>query len=235
MENLKYLENIIGSIEYKTYNFEHYSMALNKLFLSKTPLYSGAYIMSSGKTIFKRERKYENHLLLLEYMFKDGFVSKAKKCSSLKQLFELLVSYPTIGYFLAQQYAIDLNYSRIYDFDENEFVIAGPGAKSGIKKCFYSVGNYSESDIIKYMVENQHQEFAKRNLVFHNLWGRDLKLIDCQNVFCETDKYARLAHPNIEGLGNRTRIKQKYTSDLNNQEFELYFPPKWNITVKSSH
>ena len=231
IETWKYLENQIGPIQYKTYSFKSYSSALNNLVISKTPIYSGAYIMSSGKSEFGRERKYENHLLLLEYMFENGFSSKALKCLSLKQLFELLFSYPTIGEFLAQQYAIDINYSNICDFDENEFVVAGPGAKSGIKKCFSSIGNLSEADIIRYMVDNQEYEFQKRNLDFQTLWGRKLTLIDCQNVFCETDKYARLAHPNIKGLGNRTRIKQKYKSVINPQKVELFFPPKWKLTI----
>lgn len=231
IETWNFLEEQIGQIQYRTYSFMSYSAALNNLFISKTPVYSGAYIMSSGKSEFGRERKYENHLLLLEHMFKNGFSSKVLKCSSLEQLFELLFSYPTIGEFLAQQYAIDINYSNICDFDENEFVVAGPGAKSGIKKCFSSIGTYSESDVIKYMVDNQEHEFKRRNLDFQTLWGRKLTLIDCQNVFCETDKYARLAHPNIKGLGNRTRIKQKYKSGIYSPKVELFFPPKWKLAI----
>lgn len=230
IETWNYLEKTVGEIKYEKNFFSYYSSVLNKLYLSNETLYSGAYIMCSGKKEFGMQRKYENHLLLLDYMFKDRFAIKAKKCTSLKSLFELLSSYPTIGIFLAQQYATDINYSNICNFDENEFVIAGPGAKSGIKKCFSNIGTYSEFDIIKYMVDNQKQEFKKRNLTFCNLWGRDLKLIDCQNIFCETDKYARLAHPNIKGLGNRTRIKQKYTYTPEKKKIELFFPPKWGIT-----
>src|SRR5258707_9985183 len=40
--------------------------------------------------------------------------------------------------------------------------------------------------------------------------SRRLQLIDCQNLFCEVDKYARVAHPNIAGRTGRTRIKQKF-------------------------
>ena len=28
---------------------------------------------------------------------------------------------------------------------------------------------------------------------FRDLWGRPLQLIGCQNLFCEVDKYARVA------------------------------------------
>lgn len=37
---------------------------------------------------------------------------------------------------LAYQYATDINYNEIVDFDEDEFVAAGPGAIDGVKKCF---------------------------------------------------------------------------------------------------
>ena len=50
--------------------------------------------------------------------------------------FELLRGYPSLGDFLAFQFAIDLNYSTITDFSEMEFVVAGPGARDGIRKCF---------------------------------------------------------------------------------------------------
>ena len=41
---------------------------------------------------------------------------------------------------------------------------------------------------------HQNQLFE---LDFQNLWGRRLQLIDCQNLFCEVDKYSRVypAHP----------------------------------------
>ena len=61
-----------------------------------------------------------------------------------------------------------------------------------------------------------------------NLWGRNLQLIDCQNVFCEVDKYARIFHPKIDGLSNRTRIKQKFISQKKKQ-INYFFPPKWGI------
>jgi hypothetical protein len=111
-----------------------------------------------------------------------------------------------------------------------EFVKAGPGAKDGILKCFKDFGGYSFEDIIHLMVENQEQEFKRLNLDFQNLWGRKLQLIDCQNIFCEVDKYSRVAHPEIIGASNRKRIKQKYKRQQN-ESIEYFFPPKWGINI----
>ena len=128
----------------------------------------------------------------------------------MEELYEILLSYPTLGTFLAFQFAIDINYSELCDFSEMSFVVAGPGAKNGIRKCFGDLKGYDYEDIIRYVTEKQDEEFEKRGLCFKSLFGRRLQLIDCQNLFCETDKYARVTHPDICGVNDRKRIKQQY-------------------------
>lgn len=151
---------------------------------------------------------------------------KVVDSKNLAEVYNLLITYPSVGPFLAYQFSIDLNYSNLCNHDENEFVVPGPGALSGIKKCFKDL-KYRNSDVIKFVTESQTEEFEKRNLNFKNLYGRDLKLIDCQNLFCEVDKYARIAHPEVEGFGDRQRIKQKYQPSK--EQIDYFFPPKWEI------
>lgn len=196
----------------------------------KIPIYSAAYIMASGRSRFGYERKHQNHLRLIELMIKEKVPYKLQHCKSMSEAYNLLHSYPTIGDFLAYQYVTDINYSTLTNFSEMEFVKAGPGAKDGIVKCFKDFGGYSFEDIIRLMAENQEQEFDRLNLDFKNLWGRNLQLIDCQNIFCEVDKYSRVAHPEIEGASNRTRIKQKFKGQQN-ESIEYFFPPKWGINI----
>ena len=104
----------------------------------------------------------------------------------------------------------DLDYRSVLDFSEMEFVIARPGARSGLRKCFTDPGDYADEHLIRCVAERQVEEFAARGLDFEDLWGRPLQLIDCQNLFCEVDRYARVAHPKAQGIGERTRIKQKF-------------------------
>lgn len=229
IDTWNYLKDKVGDINYRSYSRNIYSNIFHELYANGKRIYSGAYIMASGKKEFGNERKFENHLDLLELMLNDNIALKICKCKSLKELYELLLSYPTLGSFLAYQYAIDINYSNLCNFDEMEFVVAGPGAKSGIKKCFKDTSNLTDSDIIRFMAENQEREFEKRNLDFKYLWGRKLQLIDCQNIFCETDKYARVAYPEVVGLSNRNRIKQKYKR--HKEKIELFYPPKWNLNL----
>ena len=81
--------------------------------------------------------------------------------------------------------------------------------------------------MIRVMADRQEVEFERLGLTFQTLWGRRLQLIDCQNLFCEVDKYARVVHPEATGAAGRTRIKQKFKA--HEDPIEYWFPPKWGI------
>ncbi len=108
-----------------------------------------------------------------------------------------------------------------------EFVVPGPGALDGISKCFSNLGGLNTAEIIRLVADLQDAEFERLGLNFQSLWGRKLQLIDCQNLFCEISKYSRLSHPEIDGISNRKRIKQKFTE--NTKPIDYWFPPKWGI------
>ena len=227
IETWELLKWEVGQHLWKNYNFKKYNRILHLALNAKESIYSGAYIMASGKSSFGYLRKHENHLKLIEFMMNSGLVQRIQEANSMEEVYSLLLTYPTIGSFLAYQYTIDINYSNLCNFSEMDFVVPGPGAKDGIKKCFKSIGDYTEADVIRFVTDRQEQEFDRLNLGFKNLWGRSLQLIDCQNLFCETDKYARVAHPEVGGISQRKRIKQIYVK--NNSDIEYYYPPKWNL------
>jgi hypothetical protein len=77
------------------------------------------------------------------------------------------------------------------------------------------------------MVDRQ-EEFERLGLRFGGLWGRPLHAIDCQGLFCETDKYCREAIPELTSA--RKRIKARFSITQNPIEF--LFPPKWGINDK---
>lgn len=226
IETWKYLESMIGDIRYDSFDYNLYNNLLNNRMNRGNIIYSNAYMMPSAIK-FGQKRKHSNHLLLLDYMMKDNLLDKVLNTNSLEDLYKLLLSYPSFGKFLAFQYAIDINYSELTDFSENDFIVAGPGALDGISKCFKNFNEYSSEYIIKYMTENQEKEFKKYGLNFKSLWGRELHLIDCQNLFCEISKYTRVALPDILGIAKRTRIKQKFKE--NKTPIDFFYPPKWNI------
>jgi hypothetical protein len=227
IETYVYLEKNLESISLKSFHFKKYDDLLTARMVNKNSIYSAAYIMPSAGNVFGHKLKHSNHLALLEKMMKDKLYLKISECKTLEAVYKLLLSYPSFGSFLAFQYTIDLNYSELLDFSEMDFVVAGPGAKNGILKCFDSLGSYSFEDIIKMMSDDQERECARLNIPLPKLWGRSLQLIDCQNLFCEVDKYLRGTNPELSGVSGRTRIKQKFLKSKGSQSF--FFPPKWNI------
>jgi hypothetical protein len=227
IETWEMLETAVGAITFEEYSFQRYDTVLTRAMARGAAIYSAAYIMPSGGRKLGYDRKHRNHLALVERMLADSVPRRLAECRKMQQAFELLKSYHTIGDFLAYQYVTDLNYSEIIDFNESEFVVPGPGALDGIQKCFVDRGGLNEPEIIKFMADTQDREFERLGLPFKSLWGRPLKLIDCQNLFCEVGKYARVRHPAVEGVSGRSRIKQRL--DAKPALPRPWYPPKWGL------
>lgn len=218
------LEQEMGAIEWTTFDFSRYCYALDSA-AKDGPIYSAAYLMPPPK--LGERSKHRNHLRLLEQIMRDGFPRLVASSTTLTAIYERLIKYPSVGRFLGFQYTVDLNYTPLVAASENEFVVAGPGACDGIRKCFGPEASGIESEVIRYMVEHQDLHFARLELEFDGLFGRSLHLIDCQNLFCEVDKYARVAHPETTGISGRKRIKQKFRPSC--EQLAAVFPPRWGI------
>ncbi|MBF4519169.1 hypothetical protein IRZ71_22680 [Flavobacterium sp. ANB] len=227
IETWELLKREIGEITFENYDFKKYDDILNKTISSGQTIYSAAYIMPSGQSYFGHLRKHSNHLKLIELMMAKETAKVLTDSRRMQEAFEILKSFPGLGDFLAYQFLIDINYSPILNFSESDFVVPGPGAKGGISKCFKDTGGLSNVEIIKFMTDRQEKEFERLNLPFKTLWGRRLQLIDCQNIFCEVDKYARVKHPEIKGDSERVKIKQIFRPNFT--PINYWFPPKWNI------
>ena len=222
------IEKHIGNVSWQSTDLNKIDDLLEKTISSGQRIYSAAYIMPAPR--LGRGRKHSNHLQLLKMMMEDQVPARVARAKSLGSVYDLLLTYPGLGGFLAYQYTIDLNYAEFMDFDEEDFVVAGPGALDGIAKCFSDTGGRTEEAVIYDMVERQDDEFKRLGLEFPGLFGRKLKPIDCQNIFCEISKYARVAHPSIKGRSDRTRIKQGFGT---NREplASPFFPPRWGLSV----
>jgi len=222
-------EKLGGNPAYASFDMSLYGSILTSARQAGERIYSGAYISPSGVSSFGFREKHMNHLSLLARMMEDDLACGVANAESLESVYQLFTSYPMIGPFIGYQLTIDVNYSELVDFSEMDFVVAGPGARDGISKCFENFEAFPSADIIQFVTENQQAEFAERGISFRNLFGRDLQLIDCQNLFCEIGKYARVKHPDVLGVSGRTRIKQKFRA--NHTPISYTYPPKWGISA----
>lgn len=227
IETWEYL-NGENDITTKTFNVEKLTNALTRKQQTK-PIFSNAYMMAGSHAEYKGiSSKHQVWLQMIEDRFIKGKgLRSVLNAKSLAEVYSQLREYPLIGDFLAYQYAIDFNYSPYLNFDEDSFVKAGVGAVRGIKKCFKSYGNTYE-DAIRYT--HVHFEELQEKYGFNSfkpLPGREPKLIDLQNCFCETDKYLRAKMPDLR-VGN-VRIKQHYKPSSG--RIEYYFPKQWGVKL----
>ncbi len=204
-----------------------YDKILEKALQRGQPIFSNAYMMTSGTEIYGYKRKHKNSLSIIKEMMNKCLPETILGAKTMGEVYNLILPYGMVGEFLAYQYTTDINYSLLTNFSENDFTVLGPGSKSGIKKCFFNLGDYKPVDIIKWAVDTQEEQFALRDLDWDGLWGRRLHCIDIQSLFCEVDKYSRVALPFYKGLGNRTKIKTTYKKPK--EKLQHYYPPKWNI------
>ena len=223
----KLLIKKIGVPTWNKFKINTYIKIFDEMVANGNTIYSSAYIMPSPT--FGKKKKHQNHLQLIEYIMKHKIPKNIAQAKNLNEVFNILRNCPSFGDFLAFQFTIDLNYSTIINFPESQLVVAGPGAKDGVKKCFSDNANMSESDIIRAVTDMAVNEFSRLGLSFQSLWGRPLQPIDCQNLFCEVDKYSRIIHPEYKGHSGRTKIKQRFF--INKASLPQWYPPKWKLNI----
>jgi len=231
IETWQALERELGPIKWKGTNIDNVARVLDGMIRSAIPVYGAAYIMPVALRGYGS--KHKSHLDLLYRMMRDGLPETLATESSLPGVYRTLLGYPGIGRFLAFQYTIDLNYSTLLSFEEANFVVAGPGAVDGISKCFGDTSRLTPEEIVYWTTERQVAEFSNRGINFRSLFGRPLQPIDCQNLYCEVSKYARVAYPSISGVSGRKRIKQTFRPS-SRPLAEPFFPPRWGIRTSTA-
>lgn len=225
-ETYSLLEQAVGEINMETFDWKKYSDVLDYPRAQGVTMFSGAYIIRSpkghGHTV-----KHTALLHLINDMLEDDFPKKALQAPTLGELYELVRKYENFGPFLSYQMAIDLNYLPEFEHDENSFVVPGIGAVRGLKKMFPGIRQPCLASMIRYIKDNQYDLalFAGYNPPV--LFGRDLHMIDIQNLFCEVDKYTRVSHPHLSAGKRTARIKHRFHPSGSLEK--PFFPPKWGI------
>lgn len=227
---IKLLEALGFEPRLNNFDFNTYCAALDYVQANNPILYNNAYMMN-GKMKYGFKSKHYSHMALLREILQPEFIHKAATANSLEALHNLLLAQYNIGEFLAYQFAIDLNYTPIWCFDESSHFVATVGSKRGIDKLLYGKRPKSYADIIRFYVTYQNELFLQHGLDggWVNLFGRPLQAIDIQNCFCEIDKYLRAFKPGIQvsGAYQPSRIKNRYKRA--SQPYTLYFPDHWGL------
>lgn len=159
----------------------------------------------------------------------DELKQRLDYATSVRSLFDALVEVQGFGEFLAYQIALDLTYEskkgrKLYDFDRDEWAMAGPGAKKGIWKLMASdVRPNSMMVVIRWLVDNQQDEFERLELEFPYITDKEgspvwLDAANMQACLCEFLKFSRI----WDGEKNSVR---KYRPSEQTPSQELWVPP----------
>lgn len=227
------LASEVGDPGIDMFNPDSYGRVLDRLRAAGRRIYSPAYIVPNPP--YGRAAKHHNHLRMLAAMLDDGTISKLAASETLAHLYQALRVVPSLGPFLAFQYAVDINYSDVTRSGEEGFVVAGPGARAGLRKCFAALPTRLADEAILWVAQTQEAHFNRLGLRFETINDRALQPIDCQNLFCEIDKYTRASHPHVLGNAGRTRIKQSFGATNREALAPLFIPPKWRTAASDKH
>jgi hypothetical protein len=104
IETWQLLESKLGPLTATKFDLHSFDKVLTAAMARKQTIYSAAYIMPSGGK-HGEPKKHRNHLKLLHNMLADGVLNKIFRMKRMRDVFEVLLSYPMIGDFLAYQYA----------------------------------------------------------------------------------------------------------------------------------
>lgn len=206
------------------------------------PIYSNAYMVGAYFYNFDEYthlRGLPKHRAFFrvykDEIFDNGYMYKILESESLEELYNRLRVLRIYGDFTAQQYAIDLNYSPLFNFSENDFVVTGPGSLRGIKFIFEGAtgARYDYTGAIRWVSENFEErmfQFEKDSgMKFHPLpWEPVPTLTNLQNTLCEISKFAKGLGYKI-GKGGSQRIKNIYHQTPG--KIDYVFPPKWDVKL----
>jgi hypothetical protein len=141
-----------------------------------------------------------------------------KSANSLHRVWQIFNDTQGFGRFLAYELAIDVNYSRLLSFSENDWVNAGPGCKRGIQWIWGARNpGIKWEDYITFLQVRQEAFISRADRLdeWHQVWpGYAMTLRGVEHSLCEFQKYARARyHRNPDGTPSRSATR-KYAPSM---------------------
>lgn len=238
IETWELMEKEFGEITYEV-GLENIAKFLDDCIERKIAIYGNAYIINcffyqypEYKHITELSKHRAHFRIYEDEIFQNGHLYDFLEAGSLEELFWVFRKMKIYGDFTAQQYAIDLNYSTLFNFSENDFVITGPGSIKGISWTFDGIGKNKDDyvEVIKWVHDNFEELMSnferETGMKWNPLpWETVPTLTNLQNCFCEASKYAKGLGVSFK-KGVSERIKTTYKESP--KSINYVFPPKWN-------
>lgn len=150
--------------------------------------------------------------------YNEEFIQYLGNCVKASEFIDALQKLDGIGYFLAYQIFVDYTYCKEALWSENEFVVAGPGARRGLDLIFNNKDGMSYEECLFWLRDHWEDicDFYRLpwnpDEIFTDLPEEDryMNVMSLQNCHCEISKYIRA----ITNTG-RPRNKYHYREETN--------------------
>jgi len=167
-------------------------------------MYSDAYTIT--QTVWNKEYgkkgKHIQVLLGMQWLAEriTEYVGKIRSCNSPDVVIDTLREIPMVGPFLGGQIALDLGYCGLSKFTNNDWIVVGPGAESGLEILFQrdKIPAKELPQLVEKLYQVQKHWFEELRLQTGKEWLKialnnhtypDLPRMDIQNSLCEFRKY----------------------------------------------
>ena len=198
------LYEILGIFPFKNFDKELADKLRKKFKRLKSkgkPIFNDAYLIA-GK---KREEKYISVLNSLSWLWKniDTLILRIDKAKTPEESFDIIKETPLVGSFLAYEIWTDLTYFNFFrkDWNDNDFLNIGPGAKWGLEIIYGKLGNKELHEKLTHLHTIQGKFLSKKK---NPSWkevsykkafvkGPFLSLGNVENALCEFRKYYNLS------------------------------------------
>lgn len=211
----------------------------------------GRKVYSSAYALCTSDKKYDNrtdmYFATLNKILDDPDVrnstSRGRLISgnTVEDTFNYFRAHYGFGDFLAYQFALDFSYAAITkdNVSDTLFVVPGPGCVRGMQKVFGDVTNTTMRAILRGLTLEQREFWVQVErdypyAHYENAEGQERQLIlevnDWQNIFCEFDKYSRLAYPEMHEKYEPLRgLRNKYSASKALPVTRMVVPNGWTI------
>lgn len=210
--------------------------------VNNNTVFTGAYMVAGYNQMGSSDKVENISHLFGEIASNPSFFDDLLSARSAKQAYNIIQSQKGFGNFLSYQVLVDLLYpvnyydgSSILPFSTDDWSSPGPGAQKGIKRLVRDPSQVNNLDIMRWLKNNQRQEFERLGLEFPYISSYstdkvELSLADIQNCLCEFYKYEKIL--NSEG---RARRRFRNSEGRSSEELRSIYESAPNIRVEESN
>ena len=191
---------IIGFTKIDDWDEDKVLLKLKKYKEKGNKIFTGAYMVNAQlhRGTNTTAGKYAKVITTFTYNLHIMYYKVVNYKYGMERTHELFRHVYGIGDFLAYQIILDGMYGGVFPFKEDDWSIAGEGAKRGI---LYIFPDCDEDDplrrgekyllAMKYLHQNQIFYFDVFKLEFKKFGGMEISLSNMQNCLCEYSKYKK--------------------------------------------